>query len=58
MLLARRWHSGVLDVRYFRGADCDTDHHLVGAEVRERLAVDKQAERKFDKERFNLRKLI
>ena len=52
MLLARRWHSGVLDVRYFRGADCHTDHRLVGAEVRERLAVSKQTELQFDVERF------
>jgi len=39
----RRWHSSVLDVRSFRGADCDTDHYLVIAKIRERLAVGKQA---------------
>jgi hypothetical protein len=26
ILIDKRWHSGVLDVRYIRGADCDTDH--------------------------------
>jgi hypothetical protein len=36
---------------------CDTDHCLVVSEVRERLAVNKQAAEKFDVERFNLRKL-
>jgi len=41
VLLDRRWHSSVLDVRSFRGADCDTDHYLVIAKVRERLAVGK-----------------
>jgi len=53
----RRWHSSILDVRISMGTDCDTDHYLVVAKVRERLAVSKQAAQKFDGERFNLRKL-
>jgi hypothetical protein len=56
-LIDRRWHSSVLDVRSFRGADCDTDHYLVIAKVWERLAVGKQAAQRFDRQRFNLRKL-
>ena len=56
-MIDRRWQSSVLDVRSFRGADCDTDHYLVIAKVRERLAVGKQAAQRFDRQRFNLRKL-
>jgi len=57
VLIDRRWHSSVLDVRSFRGAECDTDHYLVIAKVRDRLAVGKQAAQRFDRQRFNLRKL-
>jgi hypothetical protein len=39
------------------GADCDTDHYLVVAKVRERLAVSKRAAQKIDTERFNVKKL-
>jgi len=43
VMVDRRWHSSVLDVRSFRGAGCDTDHYLVIETVREILAVGKQA---------------
>ena len=33
VLIDRRWHSSILDVRSFRGADCDTDHYLVVANL-------------------------
>jgi hypothetical protein len=52
-----RGHWNVLDVRSFRAADCDSDHYLVLAKVRERLAVNKQKSQRFDMERFNLKNL-
>jgi hypothetical protein len=45
------------NVKSFRGADCDTDHCLVVANVRERLSASKQEAQKFDGERLNLRKV-
>jgi hypothetical protein len=56
-LIDRRWHSSILDLRPYRGADCDTDHYLVVAEARERLSARKQGAQKTDVERFNLKKL-
>jgi len=57
ILIHRRRHSSILQVRSFREADCDTDHYLAVAKLREKLAVRKQAAQKFDGERFNLRNL-
>jgi len=57
VLIDRRWQSSVLDVRSFRGAECDTDRYLVTAKVRERLAVGKQAAQMLDSYRLNLSKL-
>jgi hypothetical protein len=56
ILIDRRRHSTVLDVRSFRTADMD--HNLVVAKFRDRLEVKKQGSHKFHMERFNLKKLI
>ena len=45
ILIDRRKHSSIFDVRSYGGAECDTDHYLVVAKVRERLAVNKKADR-------------
>jgi hypothetical protein len=53
----RRRHSNVLDVRSLRAAGCDTDHYLVVAKFRERLAMNKQTSHRFHMEWFNRKKL-
>ncbi|PNF19373.1 hypothetical protein B7P43_G06348, partial [Cryptotermes secundus] len=57
ILIDRRQHSSILYVRSFRAADCDTDHYLLVAKVKERLAVSKQTTHIVHMERFNLKKL-
>jgi hypothetical protein len=56
-LVDRRRHSSVRDVRSFWEANCDTDHYLVVAKVRERLAMNRQRILRFHTERFILKKL-
>jgi hypothetical protein len=46
-----------VDVQSLKGSECDIDHYLLVAKVRERLSVSKQAAQKFVTERFNLKKL-
>jgi hypothetical protein len=53
-LIDRRWHLSILDVRSFRGADCDSDHYFIVARVK---AVRKLMVKKVDMERFHLKKL-
>jgi hypothetical protein len=57
VLIYKRRHPNVLDVSSFRGADCDTDHYLVVAKLRERISVSKRARQNFDLERFDMKKL-
>jgi hypothetical protein len=57
VLVDRRRHLSVLDVRSSRRADCDTDHYLAVAKVKERLAVCKRAAQKTDTQRFNVKEL-
>jgi hypothetical protein len=56
-LIDKRRHSNILDVRSFKGADCDTDHCLVVAKLRERISVIKRARQNFDLKRFDLKKI-
>jgi hypothetical protein len=58
VLIDSRLYSSILHVRSFRGTDCDTDHYLVVARIRERLAVGKRSVNKMDMDRFNVKNLI
>jgi hypothetical protein len=55
-LIHKRWHSNILDVWSFRGADCNTDHYLVVEKLRERISISKWARQKFYLERYDLKK--
>jgi hypothetical protein len=58
ILIDRRWHSSIFSVRYFRGADCGTDHHMVVEKIRQRLSVISERETQtLDMEGFDLKKL-
>jgi hypothetical protein len=57
VLTDRRQHSSILDIRSFRGTDCDTDQYLAVPNIRERLAVSKRPVNKMDINRFNLEQL-
>ena len=50
--ITRKWRNVLLDVRVKRGADIDSDHHLLVGEFRMKLAVKKRsgdrAQRRFD----------
>jgi endonuclease/exonuclease/phosphatase family metal-dependent hydrolase len=57
ILIYKRRHSSILDVRPFRKADCYSDHYLVVVKFRERLAVRKRVVKKMYMERFSLKQL-
>jgi hypothetical protein len=56
-LIDKRRHLNILDDRSFRGLECDTEHCMVVAKLRERISVSKRVRQNFDLQRFDLKKL-
>ncbi|KAJ4439470.1 hypothetical protein ANN_07594 [Periplaneta americana] len=57
ILIDKRRHTSIVDIRTFRGADCNSDHYLVIGELRERLPVAKRVEQQVNITKFNILKL-
>ncbi|KAJ4439878.1 hypothetical protein ANN_08007 [Periplaneta americana] len=57
ILIDNRRHTSIVDIRTFRGADCNSDHYLVIGELRERLSVAKRVEQQVNITKFNILKL-
>jgi hypothetical protein len=57
VLIDKRRHSNILDVHFFRGANCDTVHYLVMEKLREKVSESKRARQNSDLERFDLKRL-
>jgi hypothetical protein len=54
ILIDRRWHWYILDVRSFRAADCDTGLYVVVVKFKGILTVIRQGAQRFNVERINL----
>ena len=57
ILIDKRRQSSrpIIDIRSFRGTDCDSDHYLVIGKLRERLSVVKRVDQIVDIDRFDVR---
>jgi Exonuclease III len=53
VLVDKRRQSSIIDVRSLRGDDCDTDHCLVVATIRERLSLKKGIKQHLVADRYN-----
>ncbi|PSN43801.1 hypothetical protein C0J52_15501 [Blattella germanica] len=57
VLVDKRWHSSIIDIRSVRGLDCNSDHQLVRVKVRERLALTRGTDTKDDSDKYELKNL-
>ncbi|XP_033231545.1 craniofacial development protein 2-like, partial [Belonocnema kinseyi] len=57
VLIDKRHHTNILDIRSYRGADVHSDHFLVVAKLRFRLAINKNTNVVAPSVRFDIEKL-
>ena len=58
VLVDKRRQSSIIDIRSLRGVDCDIDHCLVVAIIRERQSLKKGIKQHLVADRYNLNKLL
>jgi hypothetical protein len=54
--ISKKWRRSLLDVRSYRGADVASDHHLVKAQLRLKLAANKPPSQRTTRRKFNMEK--
>ena len=57
MAISKKWRRSLLDVRSYRGADVASDHHLVVAQLKLKLAANKTSSQRVTQNKFNIEKL-
>ena len=55
--ISKKWRRSLLDVRSYRGADVASDHHIVVAQLRLKLAANKPSRQRTTRRKFNIEKL-
>jgi endonuclease/exonuclease/phosphatase family metal-dependent hydrolase len=55
--IRKKWRRSLLDVRSYSGADIASDHHLVVAQLRLKLAANKLSGQRVTRKKFNIEKL-
>ena len=57
VLIDKRRQSSIIHVRSLRGAECDTDHHLVVVTIQDRLSLETGKKQNLVSVMYNLNKL-